>query len=98
MTGLHQPTKSTWIGVRPIITLPPSNRRDAGGSNPPTWYCHTLSVANRTMLRKVLAAALIATATAVAKDQSKEKMIEVVKDGRRKLAVWIQPKDTRPIV
>jgi len=50
------------------------------------------------MLRKVLAAALIATATAVAKDQSKEKMIEVVKNGRRKLAIWIQPKDTRPIV
>ena len=48
------------------------------------------------MLRKALAAALIATASAVAKDQSKEKMIEVMKDGRRKLARWIQPKDTRP--
>jgi len=50
------------------------------------------------MLRKVLSAALIVTADAVAKNQSKEKMIEVMKDGRRKLAVWIQPKDTRPIV
>jgi len=98
MTGLHQLTKSTWIGARLTVILPPSNKRDAGGSNPPIWYCRTLSVANRTMLRKVLAAALIATASAVAKDQSKEKMIEVVKDGRRKLAVWIQPKDTRPIV
>ena len=55
-------------------------------------------MANRTMLRKALASFMIATATAVAKDQSKEKMIEVLKDGRRKLAVWIQPKDTRPIV
>ena len=61
-------------------------------------YCHTLSVAHRTMLRKALAAALIVTAAAVTKDQSKEKMIEVVKDGRRKLANWIQPKDTRPII
>jgi len=98
MTGLHQPIWSIWTGVRPTITPPPSNKRDVGGSNPPTWYCHTLSVANRTMLRKVFAAALIATASAVAKDQSKEKMIEVMKDGRRKLARWIQPKDTRPIV
>lgn len=50
------------------------------------------------MLRKVLAAALIATADAVAKDQTKERISEVVKDGRRKLARWVQPKDTRPIV
>jgi hypothetical protein len=50
------------------------------------------------MLRKTLAAALIVTAAAVTKDQSKEKMIEAVKGGRRKLANWIQPKDTRPIV
>ena len=50
------------------------------------------------MLRKALAAALMSAATAVTKDQSKEKMIEVVKDGRCKLANWIQPKDTRPIV
>ena len=50
------------------------------------------------MLRKALAAALIVTATAVTKDQSKEKMIEALKDGRRKLANWIEPKDTRPTV
>ena len=50
------------------------------------------------MLRKALAAVLIATAVAVEKDKSKEGLIEVVKDGRRKLANWIQPKDTRPII
>ena len=50
------------------------------------------------MLRKALAAALISTATAVTKDQSKEKMLEALKDGRRKLANWIEPKDTRPII
>ena len=50
------------------------------------------------MLRKALAAALIVAATAVTKDQSKEKMIEALKDGRRKLANWIEPKDTRPII
>jgi hypothetical protein len=50
------------------------------------------------MLRKALASALILTAAAVTKDQSKEKMIAVVQDGRRKLANWIQPKDTRPII
>ena len=98
MTGQRPRIKSTWIGVKLTGIPPPSNKLDAGGSNPPTWYCHTLSVAYRTMLRKALAAALIITATAVTKDQSKEKMIEVVKDGRRKLANWIQPKDTRPIV
>jgi len=48
------------------------------------------------MLRKILSAALIATADAVAKDQTKERISEGIKDGRRKLAVWIQPKDTRP--
>ena len=98
MIGQRPRIKSTWTGVRLTIIPPPSNKLDAGGSNPPTWYCHTLSVAYRTMLRKALAAALIVAATAVTKDQSKEKMIEVVKDGRRKLANWIQPKDTRPIV
>jgi hypothetical protein len=50
------------------------------------------------MLRKALASALIFTANAVTKDQSKEKMIEALKDGRRKLANWIEPKDTRPII
>jgi hypothetical protein len=50
------------------------------------------------MLRKTLATVLIATATAVERDKTKEGLIEVVKDGRRKLARWIQPKDTRPIV
>jgi len=50
------------------------------------------------MLRKTLATVLIATAAAVERDKTKEGLIEVVKDGRRKLAVWIQPKDTRPIV
>ena len=98
MAGQRPRIKSTWIGVKLTGIPPPSNKLDAGGSNPPTWYCHTLSVANRTMLRKALAAALIVAATAVTKDQSKEKMIEVVKEGRRKLATWIQPKDTRPIV
>ena len=98
MIGQRPRIKSTWIGVKLTGIPPPSNKLDAGGSNPPTWYCHTLSVANRTMLRKALAAALIVAATAVTKDQSKEKMIEAVKDGRRKLAIWIQPKDTRPII
>jgi hypothetical protein len=50
------------------------------------------------MFRKALAAALIVTAAAVERDKTKEGLIEVVKDGRRKLARWIQPKDTRPIV
>tara|TARA_R110000868_G_scaffold223144_2_gene475000 strand:- start:252 stop:404 length:153 start_codon:yes stop_codon:yes gene_type:complete len=50
------------------------------------------------MLRKALASALILTAAAVTKDQSKEKIIAVIKDGRRKLANLIEPKDTRPIV
>jgi len=69
-----------------------------GGSNPPTWYCHTLSVACVPMLRKTLATVLVATAAAVERDKTKEGLIEAVKDGRRKLARWIQPKDTRPIV
>ena len=50
------------------------------------------------MLRKTLATVLITTAAAVERDKTKEGLIEVVKDGRRKLARWIQPKDTRPIV
>ena len=56
-------------------------------------YCHTLSVANKPMIRKGLANILKSTAAKLETDTTKETIASKVHEYRVRLAAVIMPKD-----
>jgi len=72
-------------------------RRDAGGSNPPLNYYHSLRVVNQLnmSIRKSIATGLNKAAKALEQDRSKEKIGNAITVGRVMLANMIMPKQAK---